>query len=303
MIEDCKKRSINFSHVLRERKDLVQKNLISDYPSKLNYLPLTDHMISKEAWDHVIGLNEDPKFVFCHPDMLLAYPTTSIYYRGIALLPQKRVAQLATSVTEWEKGSRFGKVKIERAEIVSRVYNTVISSIIESSVDWTLENGYRNMIATMSFGLEGTARNKIGEVAEKLVKSRILNFLKEKNLILKKDSKGTKFTLPGDIVMKFGSEPDIGFLKDGEHFATIEVKGGTDRAGALERLGAMEKSFAETPPGCVNFLVAGVITPAMQKRLKQYGDVKEYLLEDVSKDGKKWDDFINELFHHTVRIM
>ncbi len=63
--------------------------------------------------------------------------------------------------------------------------------------------------------------------------------------------------------MKFGAEPDIDFTRDNRLVATIEVKGGCDPAGALERLGAMTKSFAETPSGCVNFLVAGVITPEM----------------------------------------
>lgn len=303
MTEGSESRSIYLSHMLRKRKDIEQKRLIGDFTGKLNYLPLTDYMISEKAWSHVGELAIDPKLVFCHPDMLMKHPTTSLYYRGIALLPQKRVTQLATSVVEWEKGSRSGKVGHERAMSVSRVYNALISSVIEGSANWTLENGYRNIVATMAIGLDGTIRNNIGKAAEELVKARILDFLKGKNLVLHENDKSTEFTLPKDVIMKFSSEPDIDFSKNGEQVATVEVKGGTDPAGALERFGAMGKSFAETPPGCVNFLVAGVITPAMRKRLKQYGDVKEYLLEDVSKDGEGWDGFINELFHHTIRIM
>lgn len=303
MTEDYKSRSIYLSHILRKRKDVAQKKLINDYTGELNYMPLTDHMISEQAWSHVAGLTIEPKFVFCHPDMLMAHPTTSLYYRGIALLPQKRVTQLAASVVEWEKGSRSGKVREERAKSVSRVYNAIISSIIEGSANWTLENGYRNIIATMAIGLDGTIRNRIGQAAEELVKARILDFLREADLVLDEDNKGKEFKLPNGIVMKFSSEPDIGFSKDGEQVATVEVKGGTDPAGALERLGAAGKSFAETPPGCVNFLVAGVITSEMQNRLKQYGVTKVYELDDVSKDGEGWDIFVRELFHHTVRIM
>ena len=58
--------------------------------------------------------------------------------------------------------------------------------------------------------------------------------------------------------------------------ATIEIKGGKDPAGALERLGAMQKSFEATPAQCVNFLVAGVVTAEMRKRLDQMGLVKVF---------------------------
>ena len=103
--------------------------------------------------------------------------------------------------------------------------------------------------------------------------------------------------------MRFGSEPDIEFVRHDRPIATIEIKGGRDPAGALERLGAMTKSFAATPPGCVNFLVAGVITPEMQARLDEMGNVKVYLLDDISQDGKKCDDFMNEVFHHAIRVI
>ena len=98
-------------------------------------------------------------------------------------------------------------------------------------------------------------------------------------------------------------EPDIAFRRNDRLIATIEIKGGTDPAGALERLGAMSKSFAETPPGCVNFLVAGVITPEMQTRLDGMGNVKCYRLYRLSEDENYWDDFTNEIFHHAVRVI
>lgn len=102
--------------------------------------------------------------------------------------------------------------------------------------------------------------------------------------------------------MRYGSEPDIDFVRSNRLIATIEIKGGRDPAGALERLGAMKKSFAETPTDCVNFLVAGVITPEMKTRLDAMGKVKVYLLDEIAKDGERWDDFINEVFHYTIRL-
>ena len=57
-----------------------------------------------------------------------------------------------------------------------------------------------------------------------------------------------------------------------------------------------------TPPGCVNMLVAGVVTREMRTRLEQMGVVKVFLLDDLSHDGQQWLDFVNEVFHYTVRI-
>jgi len=103
--------------------------------------------------------------------------------------------------------------------------------------------------------------------------------------------------------MRYGSEPDIEFVRSGRLIATIEIKGGRDPAGALERLGAMQKSFDETPPGCVNFLVAGVVTPEMQTRLDAIGNVKVFMLDDLAQDGEHWDEFTNEVFHHAIRVI
>ena len=102
--------------------------------------------------------------------------------------------------------------------------------------------------------------------------------------------------------MLYGSEPDVAFVKDGGVVATIEIKGGKDPAGALERLGAVQKSLAETPPGCTNVLVAGVVTDEMQTRLDQMGVTKVFLPEELAADGPGWDGFIRELFHHTIGI-
>ena len=49
--------------------------------------------------------------------------------------------------------------------------------------------------------------------------------------------------------------------------------------------------------------MAGVITPEMQSRLDEMGDVKVYLLADLAKDGERWDHFVNEVFHHAVRVV
>ena len=296
-------RSRLFADILSQRKDRAQRRLIEEFSTEVDYVPLDELLISSTAWDHVRSLGLEPKVVFAHPDLLRTYPTTSLYYRGMALLSRKRVGQAAVAVQGWEDGSRKTPVSEVAARKVACLYNTMISSIIEGSSDWTLENGYRNIVATMGIGLDGMFRNQIGDVAEALVKNRLVVWLKANDIIPPDSPEHGRYLLPQDTLMSFGAEPDIDFHRHDRLVATIEVKGGRDPAGALERLGAMSKSFAETPPGCVNFLVAGVITPEMQTRLDAIGNVKVYLLDDIAQDGVPWDDFTNEVFHHAVRII
>ncbi len=294
------------SERIRLRTDHELRKLIAGYTEELDFRRLDDLMISEQAWSYTVRSGIEPKLVFAHPRLLREHPRTSQYYRGIALLPQKRVASIAVPVSSWEDDSRRRPVKYEHSLEVARLYNGVISSIIEGTTNWTLENGYRNIIANMGIGLDGTFRNIIGQDAENLVKTRIRNWLDSQGLVIERSRDATEFKLPKGYLMRFGSEPDILFRQEigdrTRHAATIEIKGGKDPAGALERLGAMQKSFEATPRDCVNFLVAGVVTQEMQNRLDQMGVVKVFLLDELSEDGQPWIDFLNEVFHYAVRI-
>ena len=296
-------RSGLFAERLRQRTDVTLRRSIEEFAEghDLDFTPLSDLMISVKAWDYVNIIEAAPVLVFAHPELLRQLPETSQYYRGLALLSQKQVGQMAVSVDSWENRTHKRPIKIETCQRVARLYNAVISSIVENSSGWTLENGYRNIIATMGISLDGMYRNRIGRMAEELIKARIANWLDRRDLIISGD--GTTFLLPDGINMVFGSEPDIRFESGSRLLATIEIKGGTDPAGALERLGAMMKSFEETPPGCVNFLIAGVVTDEMQSRLEQIGVVKTFLLHELQEGGRIWNDFTNELFHHVLRIV
>ena len=115
-----------------------------------------------------------------------------------------------------------------------------------------------------------------------------------------------EYTLHDGFVMVFSSEPDVAFRRDGSLEATIEVKGGIDPAGALERLGAADKSAQaaiEVNPRCKNFLVAGVITPEMRRRLDQSRLFeKDFELVELLSDENRQSEFFAELFNHTLRL-
>ena len=153
---------------IRQRTDVALRRSIADFAGELSFLPLPGLMISEGAWTHVTSSDIDPKLVFAHPDLLRQNPRASEYYRGIALLPRKRVAEIAGAVDSWENEARRTTLREPHILRVAQLYNAVISSIIEGSNGWTLENGYRNIIANMGIGLDGTVRNLIGQDAERL---------------------------------------------------------------------------------------------------------------------------------------
>lgn len=305
-LDDAKRRAQLIDARLRERTDLRLRQIIINASEPLEYQPLDQLMISQAAWDHVDAAGVEPRLVFAHPALLAAHPVVSQYYRGIALLPRKRVADLAGPIEAWEDQSKTPRVAPEKSLEVARLYNAVISSIIEGATEWTLEDGYRNIIANMGIGLDGTMRNVIGQDAEVMIKGRIGRWLQARDLIDRYQRESTEYDLPGGYSMRFGSEPDIEFRRasgsGSRVVATIEIKGGKDPAGALERLGAIQKSFEETPPGCVNILIAGIITREMKDRLDNLGIVNQFLLDDLARDGEPWFSFLNELFHHIIRI-
>lgn len=300
--DDLVRRSKVLSERIRQRTDIRVRKLIDEYSGVLDYKAREDLMISPSAWQHVEKSGIEPRQVFAHPKLLQEHPEATLHYRGLALLPLKRMrAAGAPDVKTWENKSLTRPVSPESALAVCRLCNTVICSIIEGSAEWTLENGYRNIIANMGITLDGVFRNVIGQDAERLIKTKVEDWLHEQKLIERRKSRHT-FMLSSGVTMIYGSEPDILFTREGRQVATVEIKGGRDPAGALERLGAMQKSFDATPAGCQNILIAGVVTTEMRSRLEQIGVVKVFILDSLLNDDG-WDDFTREVFHHTLRIL
>ena len=235
-LHDARLRSTLMSERIRHRTDHALRELIDGFTDELDFHPLDDLMISRQAWEYIVISGIEPKMVFAHPILIREHPRASQYYRGIALLPQKRVADIAVSVSSWEDGSRKSPITKDQSTSVARLYNAVISSIIEGTTNWTLRNGYRNIIANMGIGLDGTFRNMIGRDAENLVKTRIMNWLDSRQMILERSEDATEFRLPNGYSMRFGSEPDVLFQQavagHTREAATIEIKGGKDPAGS-----------------------------------------------------------------------
>ena len=157
--------------------------------------------------------------------------------------------------------------------------------------------------------MDGSVRNLVGQEGEQAIKERLQDWLAEvENLEIEIEGPTTWLGEDHNLKMVYGSEPDIMFQKlqengEWEIVSTIEIKSGTDPAGALERLGAIQKSFNETPAQAKNFAVLGVVTPTMRIRLNDMQISRDFMLYRLLNDPDYWEEFAREIFHYTLRIV
>ncbi|MEW9806432.1 XcyI family restriction endonuclease [Mesorhizobium marinum] len=312
-------RAILITSKLKERLDQIARGNLDGFAEELDWSKLDELGIDEDAWKYVTQqLGIDPKVVFCHPDILSHDPSLSLYYRGMSTLSLKAIREYAGSVESAESG-KGRKFSAKQLPALTSTYNQFISAIIGGVDDWTPDDGHRAIIATMGITLDGVMRNKIGEVAEGHVRKMVVVAAHEAGLILEppindeilaKEPLPRRYLLDGDVRMTFGAEPDISFHKvagdQNTLVCVIEIKGGTDPAGALERYGAAQKSFQSAlgeNNKCQNFFLSAVYTDELTKRIAadalvhRFYDIIE-LLED--KDVR--DTFLKEVFHFTLRI-
>lgn len=267
-------RSTFFYRKLKEYKTL-------SFLSKIDALLPAAHLYSWEGccvnWgvgeDAFNYINKSPNLhliqVFCHPRLIREHYTLVAYYRNIAALSQKAVKYLINidvKKFETEQNTSRGLTESQALEIAS-LFNEHISLIIDSSIESiTKEELQGILLASTGAQIDGSWRNAIGEEAEKVVHRLLIKETKERNLIAALIPRiGTAIELytPEKIEEQLGnieryrgvmlinhtsilfsSEPDISLLSNqGTTLGVIEVKGGVDSAGALERYGAAKKIF------------------------------------------------------------
>jgi hypothetical protein len=300
---------------LQQRKDLQAIKLIQAFGGRLAWNPLSRFMIEPGVWKYVVTERKyDPQRVFCHPEVLLRHPVTSAYYRGLCALSIKSAKPYFGAVEGLEAGNPGARLRPDKALKMARTYNAFICSILANSAQWTLENGYRTVVATMGITLDGIMRNRVGDIAEDRVRNLILEYVVSQRLVMPaipahtEDEKADKtFPLQGGVVMKFSSEPDIAFTKQGTLLVVVEIKGGIDAAGALERYGAATNSFQHAmseSPRCKNFYLAGVLTPELNKRIDSDRLVeKSFNIVEMLENPELRSEFFSELFHHALRLI
>ena len=301
-IEEAVDRSITIAAEIAGRADVRIREEIEGYTGRLGYRKKLEQLaIDGDAYRRVKAAKIRPRLVFAHPKLLVDMPNASLYYRGIALLPRKRVAGIAGTVDGWEQSPPTARITKEKARRLARLYNRVISAVVLDRSEWGEDDAPRNVLVNVGITADGGMRNVVGQQAEAEIKGRMREFAVAEGLAVGALDDPTCIELRDGVTMRFGSEPDIGFERNESWALIIEIKGGKDPAGALERLGAIKKTFDEAPNDCRNFLVVGVVTTTMRERLREMR-MESYFDIDELRDPGTWEEFMNEIFHHSLRI-
>jgi hypothetical protein len=323
-------RSTFFYHKMKEYNVLAFPSLVANLfavEHLYNWDERANWGIGEDAFDF-ISQHQNFKLiqVFCHPKVLREHPALLAYYRNIAALSQKSVSYLTgISVTKHETHPDT-RQSLSDLQILTlaRLFNEHISLIIDSSIQSFSEQELQGLLLISTGAqIDGAWRNAIGEEAEKVVQSLLVKEAVERKLLhalfprsstlieLYTSERLEEFLgnirlyrgimLTNQTSLLFSSEPDISLVgKQGTTIGMIEVKGGTDPAGALERYGAAKKSFEQTlrsSPGAKTILTASCITKEVQERIVQDTTISYYFnLTEIITSTAAYNQFMQLVF-------
>lgn len=253
----------------------------------------SDWGISSDAFGYIRESSLSLVQVFTHPRIIQEHPPLIAYYRNVAALSQKSVQYLA-KIQPNRFETRGAQPSDQQTFALARLFNEHISLIIENALQgYEKEHLVGMLFASTGAQIDGSWRNAIGDEAEKVVQKMLIKEAIDRNLLssfllrvgngievydavnhadLDKISLFRGFALKNRGSVLFSSEPDLSLLdRNGKIISVIEVKGGTDPAGALERYGAAKKSFEEAlrhSSDVITILAASCITKEVETRIK-----------------------------------
>lgn len=246
----------------------------------------------------------------CHPNVLLSNSRYLTYYRCISAFSQKGLKTLSgvSSIERLETGK--SECSPEQATKLARTINENLTAIYSIALP-EAEKLKGIMYATAGTTIDGSWRNKIGSEGERIIRTLFLKELLSHGEISKVTLRTGADVLSADIddkwldehtaelqsgmttngaVILFGSEPDITLIAPNSKIVGgIEIKAGIDPAGALERLGAMMKSFENIrseSSEAETILVASCITDEVDQRLRGMKGVRTFIMTDVIQNRK-----------------
>lgn len=292
--------------------------------ASLNWSQRDKWKISASAWDILAKSSIDPMLVFVHPKILQLNPSFLKYYRSVAMISQKGLKALTgvSNIERIEAGKvEPGKLPQKSINSIVEIINETLSLVVSLATDLNSNEIQGMMYATAGTNIDGSWRNSIGAEGERVIRSIILKEVLAHKEVSSITDRQNKTTAIGDLqvnrvideidVIKtvnlingysilFSSEPDISMFNDeGAIVGVIEIKAGLDPAGALERLGAMFKSFENTLaeyPDAVTILVASCITDEVEARLGASMSVRQkYVTAEITSSENNQRKFANRM--------
>ncbi len=182
---------------------------------------------------------------------------------------------LRKSILIWQKPEQGKKLpKPNEALRIAQRLNLITSALIDSdpSIDQREFDLWRGMAAGSQ--AQGSWQNRKGDFVETLIRQDLLSQLYRIGLLEPDkavDIKPRVVELPliDGRTVRLGSEPDILIYSAARIQAAVEIKGGIDVAGVLERVGASIKSLRrakEESPGAITILILSAISLSDQAK-------------------------------------
>lgn len=215
----------------------------------------------------------------------------------LAIVSQKSMSQVGLSIIRYEQGSSLTDELV--AIKISQHLNKIISYLVEADeqIDSREFNIWRGMAAGAQ--AQGSWQNIKGNKVEIIIRGLLERRLKEQRLVTDEKTDNSTINLLDDRVIIFADEPDVAIYQDEKIIAALEIKGGIDQAGILERLGAAIKSLSRiktiNPESITVLILQGVsMTQQAIEDLNNHQLIVNYwfTLEEVLEDNQKQ----NELF-------
>ncbi|MBZ0300305.1 MAG: XcyI family restriction endonuclease [Anaerolineae bacterium] len=261
--------------------------------------------VSQSAWNKIIHGGIKPITVFAHPEILTTVPRSVSYYRMLSMVSHKSMSQIGLASSTYENDRVLPNST--KALAISIRLNEIISSLIESDVKIDAREFimWRGMAAGSS--AQGSWQNAKGDRAEIVIKGMLKREIREKNLLLAQDTdedeaSHSQFALTDNRVVVFGAEPDIAVFEKGIISYVVEIKGGIDTAGVLERVGAAIKSLSrakEENANAVTILIMQAVSMSQQAvndlRTNQVAVNHWFTVEEILEDDDKRDTFFSLL--------
>lgn len=197
--------------------------------------------ISGQAWNRIIHRGIKPVIVFPHSFVLQTVAGSAGYYRMLAMVSQKSMKRVGLNLDSYESGKLIPDE--ETAVAIARHLNRVISLLVEADekIDTREFDLWRGMAAGSQ--AQGSWQNNKGASAEIAIREVVLQRLQKRAIITSQQVGDKNINLNDGRVLVFADEPDIAIYTDKLPLVAVEIKGGIDTAGVLERIGAALKSL------------------------------------------------------------